>query len=214
VSSVLEQILGQPAWLVYLVVGAVVLVEDALFVGFVVPGETAAILGGVTVALGRTDLAPMLLVVIGAAVVGDSIGYEVGHHLGPRLKENRLMRRHRTRVDQAEVLLRRRGVVTVFVGRWTAFLRAVVPALAGAARMPYRRFLPANVASGALWGTVVVVSGMLAGHSYRKVEQWLGTGSAVVITVLVLVGLAVWHRRRSHREPDEVDREGEPVPEG
>ncbi len=212
-SSLLEQVLGQPAWLVYLVVAVVVLVEDALFVGFVVPGETAAILGGVTVALGHTNLAAMLLVVVGAAVVGDSIGYEVGRHLGPRLKENRVLRRHRPRVEQAEELLRRRGVVTVFVGRWTAFLRAVVPALAGASRMPYRRFLPTNLASGALWGTVVVVAGMLAGNSYAKVEQWLGTGSAVVIVLLVVAGITVWHRRRRHH--DLATRDGRaPVPEG
>lgn len=200
-ASVLEQVLGEPAWLVYLVVGLLVLVEDALFVGFVVPGETAAILGGVTVALGHTSLPAMVLVVVVCAVVGDSIGYEVGRHLGPRLVENRLLARRRERVEQAREMLRRRGVVTVVVARWTAFLRAVVPALAGAAGMPYRRFLPANLVSGAMWGTVVVVAGMLAGRSYQRVEQWLGTGSAVVVTVVVVAAVVVWRRRHEQRGP-------------
>lgn len=203
VTSVLAQVLGEPAWVVYVVVGLVVLAEDALFVGFVLPGETAAILGGVTVALGHTSLAAMVLVVVGAAVVGDSIGYEVGHHLGPRLVENRVLRRRRHRVEQAQDLLRRRGVVTVVLGRWTAFLRAVVPALAGAARMPYRRFLPANLASGLLWGVVVVVAGMVAGRSYQAVERWLGATSAAVVVAVVVGALVVWHRRRVHREAEE-----------
>ena len=196
VTSVLQQVLGEPAWLVYLVVGLVVLVEDALFVGFVVPGETAAVLGGVTVALGHTTLPAMLLVVVGGAVLGDSMGYEVGRHLGPRLLDHRVLDRRRPRVEQARELLRRRGVVAVVVARWTAFLRAVVPALAGAAHMPYRRFLPANLASGALWGTVVVVAGMVAGRSYQQVERWRGAGSAAVAATVVVVALVAWRRRR------------------
>jgi membrane-associated protein len=204
VTSVLQQVLGEPAWLVYLVVGLVVLVEDALFVGFVVPGETAAVLGGVTVALGHTTLPAMLLVVVGGAVLGDSIGYEVGRHLGPRLLDHRALDRRRRRVEQARELLRRRGVVTVVVARWTAFLRAVVPALAGAAHMPYRRFLPANLASGALWGTVVVVAGLVAGRSYQQVERWLGAGSAAVVAAVVVVVALVGWRRRRRRQPLEA----------
>ena len=195
-TSILERVLGEPAWLVYVVVGIVVLVEDALFVGFVVPGETAAILGGVTVALGHTNLAAMAAVVVAAAVVGDSIGYEVGRHLGPRLLDHRLLAARRPQVERAQDLLRRRGVVTVVLARWTAFLRAVVPALAGASRMPYHRFLPANFASGLLWGAVVVVGGMLAGHSYRRLEHWLGAGSAVAVVVIVVAAVVVHRRRR------------------
>ena len=75
----LRQILDQPAWLIYLVVGVIVFVEDAIFVGFVVPGETAAVLGGVSAFLGRTDLTAMVLLVVVAAIVGDSVGYEVGY---------------------------------------------------------------------------------------------------------------------------------------
>ena len=202
-TSVLEHVLGQPAWVVYVVVGLLVLAEDALFVGFVLPGETAAILGGVTVALGHTTLGAMVLVVVAGAVIGDSIGYEVGRHLGPRLLESRPLRARRHRVEQAQEQLRRRGVVTVVLARWTAFLRAVVPALAGAARMPYRRFLPANLISGALWGTVIVVAGMIAGQSYRKVEEWLGAGSAAVVALAVIAGLVTWHRRRVHRRAEE-----------
>jgi membrane-associated protein len=196
VTTILEQVLGQPAWIVYVVVGLLVLAEDALFVGFVLPGETAALLGGVSVALGHTDLSAMVLVVVAGAVVGDSVGYEVGRHLGPRLEENRVLRHRRHRVEQVRERLLRRGVVTVVLARWTAVLRAVVPALAGAVRMPYRRFLPANLASGVVWGATVVVAGLLAGRSYQQVEQWIGAGSAFVVALVVLVVLVLGRRRR------------------
>jgi membrane protein DedA with SNARE-associated domain len=196
VSGLLEQVLGQPAWLVYLVVGLVVLAEDAIFVGFVIPGETAAILGGVSAVLGTTSLTVMALVVVGAAIVGDSIGYEVGRLLGPRVVELRMLRRARPRVEAAQRFLVRRGAVSVFLGRWTAFLRAVVPALAGSSRLPYPTFLLWNALGGLAWGLTCVVGGFLAGHSYRRLEQQLGTGSAVLLVALVLIALVVHHRRR------------------
>ena len=85
------------------------------------------------------------------AIVGDSVGYFVGHRFGDRLLEAKLLRKRRSALDAATELLRRRGAWTVFVGRFTAFLRAVVPGLAGLSRMHYRTFLIAN-AAGALVG--------------------------------------------------------------
>ncbi|MGB7817736.1 MAG: VTT domain-containing protein, partial [Ornithinibacter sp.] len=122
VSDQLMRVLDAPAWLAYATVFALVLVEDALFVGFLVPGETLAILGGVAANLGHVSLAAMITVVVVAAVVGDSVGYEVGRHLGPRLLESRPLRRHRDRIVSAQAQLARRGGAAVFAARWTAFL--------------------------------------------------------------------------------------------
>src|SRR3954462_6586426 len=88
-SSLLERLLAVPGWAVLLIVGLVVFAEDALFVGFVLPGETLAILGGVASKLGHVPVWAVALVVVVAAVVGDSVGYEIGRHLGPRLLGSR-----------------------------------------------------------------------------------------------------------------------------
>ncbi len=177
----LRQILDQPAWLIYLVVGVIVFVEDAIFVGFVVPGETAAVLGGVSAFLGRTDLTAMVLLVVVAAIVGDSVGYEVGKVWGSRVLSHRLLDKRRHQLERAQDFLRRRGGSAVFLGRWTAFFRAVMPALAGVSRMPYRRFLIWNAAGGIVWGVVVVVVGYLAGLSYDRAAAWLGGGATAVV---------------------------------
>lgn len=199
-SGFIQQVLGEPALLVYLVVGAAVLAEDALFVGFVLPGETLAILGGVTASLGHTSLPVILLVVVLAAVVGDSIGYEVGRVWGTRLLDHSWLDRRRRQVDGARDLLRRRGGVAVFLGRWTAFLRAVTPALAGASRMPYRTFLPWNAVGGIAWGSACVIGGYAAGASYQRVETWLGRGAAIGVAFVVVVGLVIWRVRVRRRE--------------
>ncbi|MBX6355959.1 MAG: DedA family protein [Micromonosporaceae bacterium] len=200
VGVFLEGLLTLPPGLVYLVVGALVFAEDAIFVGFVLPGETAAILGGVAASQGHASLAGMLLIVVLAAVVGDSVGYEVGKQLGPRILGISLLRRRADQLERARSFLARRGGVAVFLGRFTAFFRAVMPALAGIAQMPYRRFLVFNVAGGLVWGAGVVLLGFLAGNSYEAVERVAGRAVAVVLVVVVLAGLVAWHLRRRRRE--------------
>ena len=200
VTGFLEQILSAPTWAVLGLVGLVVFVEDALFVGFVIPGETAAILGGVAASLGHVPLAAVITVVILAAIIGDSVGFEVGRHFGPRILRLRILDKRRKRVTDAQDFLARRGGAAVFLGRWVAFFRAVMPALAGTARMPYPKFLAFNAAGGIVWGTAVVVVGYFAGHSYAKVEATLGRGAALVILGIGLVALIVWQVRKHRAE--------------
>jgi membrane-associated protein len=199
ISTIVDNILSAPAWAVYLVVGAMVFAEDALFVGFVLPGETAAILGGAAASRGHVSLTAVLAIVVGAAIVGDSVGYEVGRHLGSRLLDHRAFAKRRARLQDAQDFLARRGGAAVMLGRGVAFFRAVMPALAGTAKMPYRRFLTFNAIGGIVWGTAVVLLGYLAGNSYAKIESAVGRDVAVVVLALVLVVLMVRHLRHLRR---------------
>jgi membrane protein DedA with SNARE-associated domain len=200
VQWIIDHVLGAPQWLVYLVVGLVVFVEDALFVGFVVPGETLAVIGGVTASLGHTSFGWMLALVCLAAVVGDSVGYEVGRVAGPRVMSLPVLDRRRPQLDRAQAFLRRRGGAAVFLGRWTAFFRAVMPALAGMSRMHYPKFLLWNAIGGVTWGTAVVLVGYLAGRSYARVETWFGRGTATLAVLFVVAAIVVWQVRRRRRE--------------
>lgn len=188
--------------LVYVVVTLLVFAEDALFVGFVLPGETAAVLGGVVASQGRVHLWLVLVLVVAAAIVGDSVGYEVGRRVGPRLLEMHVVDRRRRRLDDAQRFLRRRGGSAVFLGRFVAFFRAVMPALAGTARMRYRTFLTFNAAGGLAWGTGFVTLGYLAGASYRHLEAIAGRGLAIAVAVLVAAAITSW-RVRARRPGDD-----------
>lgn len=196
------------AWLV-LVVAVVVFAEDAVFVGFVVPGETAAVLGGVFVSLGREPLSGMAVAVVLAAVLGDSVGYEIGRRAGDRVLGWGPLARHRAGLDAARALLAERGGAAVFLGRFVAFFRAVMPALAGMARMPYRRFLVWNAVGGVVWGVGFVLVGYLAGRSYAAVARAVGGWSAAVVGVLVVAALVTWRVRR--RRGGRILREGTPA---
>jgi membrane-associated protein len=101
VSSLLDRLLHLHGVLVYLLVAALVFAEDALFVGFVLPGETAAVLGGVIASQGRVQLWLMIVLVVAAAIVGDTVGYEIGRHIGPRILRLRILDKRRRRLDDA-----------------------------------------------------------------------------------------------------------------
>ena len=165
-SSLVDKLLDVPAWVVYVVTFALVFAEDALFVGFVLPGETAAILAGVAASQGNANVVVAIIVVVAAAILGDTVGYEVGRIFGRRLFQLRPLRRHEHRLDDANAFLAKWGGWAIFFGRFTAFFRAVMPALAGAALMPYRRFLFFNALGGIVWGTGCVLLGYVAGDSY------------------------------------------------
>jgi len=197
-SGVMDRLLAIQGPLLYALVAAVVFVEDALFVGFVVPGETAAVLGGVAASLGNASLPVMMVTVVAAAIVGDSVGYEVGRYVGPRLVSSRMLRNRRERLNRAREFLARRGGAAVFLGRFVAFFRAVMPALAGTAGMRYPRFLVFNAAGGIVWGAGAVLLGYLAGTSYAAVARTVGRGVALAVAGLVIVALVVW-RIRAHR---------------
>ncbi|RZS87261.1 membrane protein DedA with SNARE-associated domain [Motilibacter rhizosphaerae] len=199
-SGITERLLHVSSVWVYLCVGLVVFAEDAFFVGFVLPGETVAVLGGVAASRSTVSLPLMLAVVIGAAVLGDSVGYEVGRTLGRRLLRWHRLDGRRERIERAQAFLGRRGGLAVLLGRWTAFFRAVMPALAGSSHMPYRTFLAFNAIGGILWGSVVVMLGYLAGDSYSRVEKYLGRGTAVALAVVVVAGLGFWSWRRHRSE--------------
>jgi len=185
---------------VYLLVGLVVFAEDALFVGFVLPGETAAVLGGVAAERGHVSLPLMVLTVVAAAIIGDSTGYEIGSRYGTRVLSLAVLRRRQERLDRAREMLAKRGAPAVFLGRFVAFLRAIMPFLAGTSKMPYRRFLTWNALGGLVWGGACVLVGYLAGNSYGTVEKYFGRVTALVAVAVVVVAVVGWRVRKYRQD--------------
>jgi membrane-associated protein len=109
------------------------------------------------------------------------------------------LRKRQRGVDTALEQLRRRGATAVFLGRFTAFLRAVIPGLAGLSRMPYRIFLPANAAGGVCWGVLYVLLGYFVG---QRVEKATGIASDILLGLIlvVIVILVIRHVRKDRRE--------------
>jgi membrane protein DedA with SNARE-associated domain len=189
-----------PTWVVYLAVFGLPFLEASVFLGFVFPGETALVLGGVLASQGRLSVGLVIALAILGAITGDAVGYAVGRRFGPGLQSSRLGQLvGDKRWRASETFLRRRGGPAVFFGRFTALLRALVPSAAGMAKLPYRTFAVWNALGGSLWAAGFVVAGYAAGESYKKVEGYLGRGALglTAVVVLIAVGVHFWHRKRS-----------------
>ena len=121
-----------------------------------------------------------------------------------------IVRRHAATIREAELYLRHRGGLMVFLGRWTSVLRAIVPGVAGMSRMPYRRFFVFNVVGGIAWATVFTLAGYAAGESYAYVEVATGWGSWIAGAVLVAWIVLRWTlRRRRMRATSEQPARGD-----
>ena len=209
ISFVLHEIHSLPGALVYALVALLVFGEAALFVGFVLPGETTVIVAGVVASQGNINIGALCTLVVVSAILGDTVGYAIGHHFGERLLELKVLQRHREELDGALAGMRRRGPIYVFVGRFTAFLRAVMPGLAGISKMHYRRFLVANALGALVWGIAFSLLGYYSGSQLAKIEKYSGWASlalvVIIIAVIITFDLARRRRRRRRSTPDRSD---------
>ncbi|MEV7225847.1 DedA family protein [Polymorphospora sp. NPDC051019] len=194
-------ITGLPPVLVLVVVFVLPALESSTLLGVVVPGEIAVLLGGVVAHGGRLPLWAVLVVAAAGAAVGDQVGYLLGRRYGPVLLARAPERIRRSPVlDRARALIRTRGAVAVVLGRWTAVLRTVVPAVAGAGGMARMPFTVANVTGGLLWAAAVSVLGYLGAASYHYLERRLSIGGEVLFGVVaVVVALWIWRQRVATR---------------
>jgi membrane-associated protein len=213
VSSIVSGLTHLSGGVALAVIAALVFGETAVFLGFVLPGETAVVLGGVLASRGHLSLATLAAVVVAAAVAGPIVGYEIGRRLGDRMFAARPLRGMPGGLHRARSVLRDRGGLAVLLGRFVAFVRAVMPAAAGAARVPYRTFLFYNVLGGLIWGVGYCLLGYAAGSAYSAIESRVGAGLAIAVAAVVVAGLALWAVRRhraaaSHRDPPEAAGDG------
>ena len=132
--------------------------ETGAFIGLVAPGETTVIVGGLVAGQGEISLLVLIAIVWTCAVLGDLTSYALGRRLG-----REFMVRHGARVkiteerlEQVEAFFERRGGTTILIGRFIGLVRAIAPFIAGASRMPLRKFLPYDVLGAGLVGDDVL----------------------------------------------------------
>ncbi|KAF0651742.1 MULTISPECIES: DedA family protein [Streptomyces] len=198
-----------PAVSIYILVGAVIGLES---LGIPLPGEIVLV-SSALLASQHGDIDPYVLgaCATGGAIVGDSIGYAVGRRGGRPLLA-RLGGRFPRHFGEANIALAERsfrkwGMWAVFFGRFVALLRIFAGPLAGVLRMPYGKFLTANVLGGILWAggtTAVVYSVGVVAEAWLKRFSWLGLVLAVAIGVTSM--LVLRHRARKAGERSAAER--------
>ncbi|MFI6448238.1 DedA family protein [Kitasatospora sp. NPDC050543] len=196
-----------PPGSVYALIGLIIGLES---LGIPLPGEIALVTAALLAAQGVVRPEWIALCAILGAIIGDSIGYSIGRKGGKPLfdKLGRKFPRHfgPEHLETAERAFQKWGMWAVFFGRFVALLRIFAGPLAGALRMPYWKFLIANVLGGVIWagGTTLLV------YQVGKVaEKWLKSFSWIGLIVAVLGGaLMAWlMKRRAAKVKAEIDAE-------
>jgi undecaprenyl-diphosphatase len=174
--------------------------ESSAFLGLLVPGESLVIVSGVLASAGLFELPPLIGVVACGAVLGDSIGYELGRRLGRPWLVRRGARLgfDRARIASVDAFFARHGGKAVLIGRFIGFLRALAPFVAGSSGMPYARFLVYNMTGAVLWSAACVLVGYFAGAAWPIAERWIGR-AGLVVGLVVVAAAAWWFRRRRRR---------------
>jgi membrane-associated protein len=163
--EVLDWMAQLPAAQTYVVAGLLLAAEVGLLVGLAVPAGSIMLSLGALANTGHLHLAPAIVIAIVAALVGDSIGYWEGRLVGPRLRAGRLGRRIGVRRWERAERVVRHGAPAIALGRWTAFVRTLVPRVAGAAGLRYAMFLLYEVPAVLVWMPGTILVGYAAGRT-------------------------------------------------
>ena len=158
------------------------------------------VVAGLLASWGVLSLPETIAVAVTGAIVGDNVGFYLGHRLGRPwlLRHGRLVGMHGGALARVDELFLRHGGKAVLIGRFVGFLRAMLPFVAGASGMSYPRFVVFNAVGATAWGIGFSLLGYFVGASWPLVERWLGRVGFVVGALVIAV--TVWWLRRHHRE--------------
>jgi membrane-associated protein len=188
-------------WGGYIVLVAIVFTETGLLVGFFLPGDSLLITAGLVAATGQLNIWWLNVLLILAAVLGDSVGYAIGWRAGPRLfTRPKSMLFNPKHIERTRAFYARHGAKTIVIARFVPIIRTFAPVVAGVGQMEYRRFVFYNIAGGVGWVTSMTWAGYLLGQAVPNIGEHIHVVVAIVILlslIPILVELVRERRRRS-----------------
>ncbi len=148
--------------------------ESGLLVGIILPGDSLLFTAGIFAAAGYISLPVLIVGVAIAAVVGDSVGFKIGHALGPKLftrDESWFFKRRYA--EDAQKFFAAHGARSLILARFIPIIRTLVPMIAGVGNMPYKTFLKWNIVGGILWSLTVPILGYYLGRHVPDIDTYL-----------------------------------------
>jgi membrane-associated protein len=178
-------------WGGYVLLVAIVFAETGLLIGCFLPGDSLLITAGLLAAAGHLNIWWINVLLMAAAIIGDSVGYAIGARLGPRIftREKSLLFNPK-HVERTQRFYEKYGPKTIVIARFVPIIRTFAPVLAGVGAMRYRRFLTYNVLGGIGWVASMSWAGYLLGHAVPNISKHMHL-LVIVIIVLSCIPIAV-----------------------
>jgi membrane-associated protein len=178
---------------------AIVFAETGLMVGFFLPGDSLLVTAGVFAAAGHLNIGTLNVVLVIAAIVGDTVGYWVGRKAGPALfKRPKSRFFNPAHLRRAHDFYEKHGGKTIIIARFMPIVRTFAPVVAGMGQMNYRRFLSFNVFGGLLWVLSMTLIGYYLGH-FAWVRKNIEVVIVIVVFLSILPGIIAFGRERWKR---------------
>jgi membrane-associated protein len=187
-------------WAGYVGLTIIIFAETGLLLGFFLPGDSLLVTAGLLCSQAGFGLNVWLLglILTVAAIVGDSVGYNIGHATGPRIftRQDSLLF-NRGHLLRAQAFYEKHGGKTIILARFMPIVRTFAPVVAGVGQMRYRSFLMYNVIGGVAWIWSMLMIGYVLGRYIPGIDQHIEKVILVVIFLSILPGIIGWWRERS-----------------
>ena len=188
---IIETLLAKGGMFVYVGLVFIVFAETGLAVGFFLPGDSLLVVAGLFAATGKLNVAVLLSSLFIAAVVGDAVGYYTGAKVGPKLfRRQKSLFFRPSHLQRAHQFYEKYGGKTIIIARFVPIVRTFAPIVAGAAQMPYRRFVVFNVVGGLLWVSSMVLGGYYLGSLLRD-QMGINLDEHIEWVIIVVVFLSL-----------------------
>ena len=171
--------------LVYLILFAVIFCETGLVFLPFLPGDSLIFAAGTFAGIGQLNFWILMILIISAAIIGDTINYEIGKHFGRKLLDNKKFTIiKKENLDKADALISKYGSLAVFIARFMPIIRTIVPFVVGMGRLNYKKFITFNALGGITWVTLFLCLGYFFGNIPFVAEHF-----SLIIIAMVFISI-------------------------
>jgi membrane-associated protein len=195
-DSSLQQVINDYGVWTYAILFLIIFCETGLVITPFLPGDSLLFAIGTFAAQEMLQLRGVVIILLGAAILGDTVNYGIGFYLAPRvLRHQRIRFVKQEYIDRTQRFYEKHGGKTIIIARFIPIIRTFAPFLAGVGRMQYGRFLFYNVIGGVLWVVGFVFAGYFFGNLPFIKENFTLAIMVIIVVSLIPAGIE-WLRSR------------------
>jgi len=193
----LGQLISQYGTWTHLILFLIVFCETGLVVTPFLPGDSLLFAAGTFAALGALDLWLVVLLLIIAAIAGDTVNYWIGAHIGPRAFRGDIRFLRKEYLDRTHAFYEKHGGKTIILARFVPIIRTFAPFVAGVGAMSYPKFIVYNVVGAVLWVGLFVLGGYFFGNIPVVRENFTLVILAIIAISVLPIAVEALRARRS-----------------
>lgn len=178
-------IVQQYGVLSYAILFMIIFLETGLVLMPFLPGDSLLFAAGTIAAMGALNIYLLLILLVAAAIIGDTVNYWVGHYIGPKVFRRNYRFLNKEYLERTHKFFEKHGGKTIIIARFLPIIRTFAPFLAGVGRMSYLKFLAYNVIGGVVWVALFLFAGFFFGNIPFIKENFTLVILAIIIISLI-----------------------------